>query len=355
MISNIQLNSYITNKHKRNYVIPINDTIYNDYYDYNTIIYDCFLSPKNDELFIIRPPLLNLKKFYSIKQIIFNNKVYKYVNLKISERCDTLCVKIDANNTLHDNILKIIFINDEVFECKLSKNNLSNSKNTIITMQKDNKLIWIKDWIEHYVKNFNIDRVIIYDNNSSYQKSLCNYLMENFKNSNLEIVLVFWNFKYGDNAAIHGNKFSRHGFINHALNKFKNKNILYQFDIDELAMCKDREYFDSLSDGVYYLNSFNVKNIPNNKLNNLKYTFKDYTIIHSESVDGIWKYIIKNYEKFNIGTNHYINNCRNKVFVDKNKLYFLHYNGITNFWHKTSKRELIHHIRKANIKMKIKK
>ena len=73
MISNIQLNSYITNKHKRNYVIPINDTIYNDYYDYNTIIYDCFLSPKNDELFIIRPPLLNLKKFYSIKQIIFNN------------------------------------------------------------------------------------------------------------------------------------------------------------------------------------------------------------------------------------------------------------------------------------------
>ena len=43
---------------------------------------------------------------------------------------------------------------------------------TLSTVQKNNKLKWIKDWIEYYKEVHGVDRVILYDNASEYQSTL---------------------------------------------------------------------------------------------------------------------------------------------------------------------------------------
>ncbi len=65
---------------------------------------------------------------------------------------------------------------------------------TLHTLQKDNPVEWIEDWIHYYHREHRVERVVIYDNDSENQGALLNCL-KNIRN-HVELVLIPWPYNY---------------------------------------------------------------------------------------------------------------------------------------------------------------
>ena len=86
---------------------------------------------------------------------------------------------------------------------------------TISTLQKNNYVEWISDWILWHSRLYDVKRIVLYDNESSNQKQLMKYLKT--LEPEVQIVFVCWPFPYGSKASY---MFCQHGTLNHCRLKF---------------------------------------------------------------------------------------------------------------------------------------
>ena len=99
---------------------------------------------------------------------------------------------------------------------------------TLVTLQKDNDPLWIRDWCLYYHRAHGVERIALYDNGSSDRQAVEQSLSG--LDAGLDAVLIEWNFPYGD----HRNNYCQIGALNHCLHVFGGRSSYYlNFDVDE--------------------------------------------------------------------------------------------------------------------------
>lgn len=176
-------------------------------YDDKTIFYDVFTVDR--KVFLIGPPLLNLISILDDCTIFspcnkegVKVKVHteqrdrsqlSWINIPddvrhVSRICFNLSSLLD---TTKDCILSLSLENEINF------NEILKDSRALMTLQLNNALIWIQDWVAFYNKIHRVDTVIIYDNGSSdYETQEIADVISTIKNIK-NICIVQWNFKYG--------------------------------------------------------------------------------------------------------------------------------------------------------------
>lgn len=146
--------------------IELREDSYEEKFDNKTLFYDVF--QVEDEIFLIGPPLHNLKSIMENSSIYIDNIKIDGLNITWGEQLRYTITKIKFENTSRRYRLKIV---NEYFtsETYISRNRTEEQKNkdVLVAINKNNKIDWIYDWAKFYYHSEGINTVIIYDNNST--------------------------------------------------------------------------------------------------------------------------------------------------------------------------------------------
>ena len=187
-------------------------------YDSKTLFYDVFLSANEETLICIGPPFVNIgpplsikhkgqslnftMPFLADKRIAFYQCAVIYISLKGIRRHDTFNITMAFKDF------------DIDIPCLLSFTPLDKKVNLMLAaMQKDNPIIWIKDWCQWHSRVHGVQRIIIYDNGSSVEYSI-KKLSKELAALDVEILLVHWPFPFGTHQNWK-NQFTHLGALNH--------------------------------------------------------------------------------------------------------------------------------------------
>jgi hypothetical protein len=330
-------------------------------YDNDTIFYDVFFDVKNQFLYTIGPPFLNLKKSLFPIFCRINNDNKKH-SLLVTEYFDHKIaigrISVKDLSLYDENLIEFNFNYQFQWSGRIELNKYEANPVILTTIQKDNRIRWIQEWIEFYSRHYDVDQTIIYDNSSCNRGDL-----ESISSGNL--LIVAWDFKYGPIRS-HDNQFCQLGSLNHCRLKFGSNNIIMNFDIDELLYAEKLGLKRCIK--KYNLILFNAYRVPFIKPESENYSYEDFSFRDSELQRGGMKYLYKPnkmivnnvhsalmkrhetslhrrledkyYRISEIAKKSLVNSFLLKFISEILKLkivpvkeaYFLHYTGITNNW-----------------------
>ena len=250
-------------------VLPVNSRLYRnpprrpvdfseDYlfkYDGHTLAADCYMS--GDDLRMVGPPLLNLAKYvdgssFELDGVQPANQP-RWVDLN---RISRFRLRVDENVSN----MRLEF-GPETLSVTPSPDmtRMFHGANVLITLNKDNHLENIADWVRNYVKNHEVDSVIFYDNRSETY-SLSDILSTLKRVPGLETaVVVDWPYKYGNTGGpkqIWDSDFGQYMCWEHARWRFARfaKTVIIN-DVDEFPVSASGKSLPKLveesSNGVY--------------------------------------------------------------------------------------------------------
>jgi len=216
----------------------------------NTIFYDIFYSHDNSTIICIGPPLRNLKGVLELQEISCNGKQLRYSRPKLLKRND-LCnlVVIKVPRLLRRESTVQLSFHFNLFEkaVEISQNHPLARENgkcplTLVTLQKDNPLQWIRDWIRWHNRMHGVGKLILYDNGSreyGYDE-LVDAL--HGEGEDFQSLLVNWDFPYGQPIGGWGNNggiWAQEAALNHCYLKYGHRGWLLNLDIDEYLVAED--------------------------------------------------------------------------------------------------------------------
>ena len=299
-------------------------------YDDTTIFYDVFLSDDCRSVTAIGPVLLNLKNILLPATLTINNCSSLFKIKTDYKKMLILSAKLPKK--LPDKfpvVAKVSFANG------ISKTIHLHAPtplygDTLVTLQKDNKIEWLMDWVAYYRDQFAIEHVVIYDNNSTKQKQLIVELEDKAK-------IIPWPFPYGVMYKS-TNKFAQIGAFNHFKLRYARNSRIYCFDIDELLVCKTEKAKRTIRSAKKI--RFIGFPVPHYLREQENYSFADFPRRSAQPQDRAYKYIahsdlagVMNVHYFRMASN-FLNWLLPKSFsrgpiLSVKDAYFLHYRGIT--------------------------
>ncbi|MGU9977492.1 MAG: glycosyltransferase family 92 protein, partial [Candidatus Oxydemutatoraceae bacterium WSBS_2016_MAG_OTU14] len=200
-------------------------------YDFDTICFDVFFSVDGKAIVAVCPPLRNLKKALFPLKIFFQNKQLdcKLIIPRHAAVFDTVhFIEISLPKDFQAQDKTILEFQWKSFtqQCQVSNNPFAHltSQTTpmaLITAQKNNPLVWIKDWCLFYHRVHGVNHILIYDNGSDYRDSLSQELKA--LDPALQVQVVAWDFSHREQV----------GALNHAHHLLgRASQYLLSFDID---------------------------------------------------------------------------------------------------------------------------
>lgn len=311
-------------------------------YDSYTLLYDIFLDTDNRTVRAIGPPLLNLEQALLPAYLQINGHKLP-LTLRTSHKKLVILEAVSLTPISSDTTADLHLANGQHQTITLATPLLPEGP-SLVTVQKNNKLQWIMDWISYYKNEFGIQHVYIYDNNSDNQ----DYLLKSLEG--LATVMP-WNFPHGISHRS-GNKFCQVGALNHFKYRLGKNTSIFNFDIDELLVCRNQQIKQSLCNGK--MTRFNSYTVPFTATPDPKYSFRDFRFREKEPRDKATKYVV-NGDLPGIMNVHHFNPAlrfwqkllpgyrRPPAAVPLADAYFLHYQGITTNWkiHNADRLELI--------------
>ena len=220
--------------------------------DFKTVFYDVFLDEFNRCLIGLGPPLLNLKKdAFPMSVYVGDQKL----NYRLRQIKDVVFFETDEIKTNLSNQVDVVFCfkdfsnsitvgsctHHQPFSCD-NKHRL-----TLTTLQKDNPIAWISDWITWYHRSYGVTRLILYDNSSESWEEVLDFL--NGLPFDMEVVFVNWPYPHG----FHPYKYCQKGSLNHCRIRFSiSSGYCLNFDIDEYLMYSEGKLLDLLNDTIKY-------------------------------------------------------------------------------------------------------
>ena len=202
-------------------------------FDSITVFFDVFLDPNQQKLKALGPRLLNLKKHILPLRVFVNDFPIKFRLDEIDRLAffESAPLSQDLNKPISIRFEFKTFtqtIERNASDTTLWEQEYSSAGLTISTLQKDNCLEWIIDWIRWHNRLYDVQRVILYDNGSSNRGELIAQLEK--LSHEVKIIFVDWNFPHG----IKLYKYAQPGSLNHARLKFPIPNsYCINLDIDE--------------------------------------------------------------------------------------------------------------------------
>jgi len=241
-------------------------------YTNDTIFYDVFYKHDNSTIICAGPPLLNLKGALELQEISCNGKQLCYSCPTISKKYD-LCnlIVIKVPRLLRRELTVQLSFRFNLFQkvVEISRNNPPVGENgksllTLVTLQKDNPLQWIRDWIRWHNLMHGVVRLILYDNGSKeYGYEKLADILEN--KEDFQTVLVNWDFPYNwnswDSRMIRGG-WTQQGALNHCYLKYGHCGWLLNLDIDEYLVAEDATSLRTyIKTGTQYYLPFRVRDV----------------------------------------------------------------------------------------------
>ena len=237
--------------------------------DTRTVFYDVYINWNTKILYGFGPCLFNLEsELFPMELFVNGNKI----EFKIYQQHRLFFIK---SKRLPNSLPKIVHI-ELVFksfthsmsldsqQCQQSIESSSSTPITISTLQKNNDIQWVIDWILWHRRLHNVERIVLYDNGSTNRTEL----IKNLKALEPEVKIIFvdWPFPYG----IYPNHSTQLGSLNHCRIRFPIKHgYCINLDIDEyLVRSGEKNLLDYLNaslnypfPGVYYIKECKVPNI----------------------------------------------------------------------------------------------
>ncbi len=134
---------------------------------------------------------------------------------------------------------------DPIFDMKFRSNH--SCRLTLTTVQKDNPIEWVHDWLLWHQRAFGVQRLILYDNGSKNLDELIAHLSR--KSLELEIVLVDWPFPHG----VEPYKYCQLGSLNHCRLKFPvPQGYCINLDVDEYLVASENNLLHFLDSRLQY-------------------------------------------------------------------------------------------------------
>ena len=339
-------------------------------YDSKTLFYDVFLAANEETLICIGPPFVNIGPPLSVKHggqrlnftipllayksALYNRCVVVYISLKGVRRHDNLNITMEFKDF------------DIDIPCPLSPPLLNKKVNLMLaTMQKDNPIIWIKDWCQWHSRVHGVQRVILYDNGSSVEYSI-KKLSKELAALDVEILLVHWPFPFGTHQSWK-NHFAHPGALNHCRLFFGHStHWCINMDIDEYLYLESsfslQEYLRQryLAPVIYLdsylslpekkrmnrlLRSFDCTlRYPQMRNNNLKYIYQPERILYNHHHGAINK--VDNFSKWKyrfIRLWRRIKNLSSSIMnkggrIKEAKIFYYHFYTLSTGWARPDRR-----------------
>lgn len=176
----------------------LQDPTYSEKYDYFTLFYDAFRI--GDEVVFISPPLLNLEAEILDGRVQVGDDPDNTVAFRTRalERAQMSTITLPKGSPedveLHFFLASGVHLKLRPHTAEL---NLFKGKRTLLTLQKNESIEWILDWVRYYQIIHGINAVLLYDN-ASTDYSSAELLAALRTISGLDVVCVVnWRFIYG--------------------------------------------------------------------------------------------------------------------------------------------------------------
>lgn len=308
--------------------LELRQSNYLELYDFDTLFYDVCYS--KGRLLFLSPPLADDVWAKVIDNILVNDE---YLHSKEFQ--------LYKSNKVHKLILfekeipKVKLFNNEIKNLYLDKIDFSKYKKVLFTKQKNNDILWIKDWIKWHVKHHKIDAVIIYDNSSDA------YTLEELSNGIQKLdcasVVVNMPFIFGPGAyetSSWDSDYFQYFALEHARYVYcADDAMLLHVDIDELVISSSGlPVFNELVEGksiVFFQGKWvEVENKPTNE----KVAHKSHNLLEIDSrYANKWVANLKNIPDSVFLRVHDKSGELNSVSNSINSM-FLHFRSITTNW-----------------------
>ena len=235
--------------------------------DIATLFYDIFLDPSTNCLIGLGPAFLNLKKDLFPMSVICRGSKLKY---ELAEIKGVTFFRSETLNEISTSQFEVDFhfetfnqtvVIDPIFDMNFRSN--PGYRLALTTVQKDNPVEWVHDWLLWHHRAFGVQRLILYDNGSENLDELIAQLSS--KSLELEIVLVDWPFPHG----VEPYKYCQLGSLNHCRLRFPvPKGYCINLDVDEYLVASENNLLNFLDSRLQYpapgaivLNEFLIPNI----------------------------------------------------------------------------------------------
>ncbi len=204
-------------------------------YDGYTLFYDVFFNIDNNRLYLLGPPLLNLRQELLPLRVRLNGmdiaiSVKEFFKKRYVEGRGE--VNPESVNSMNQVELDFNGVFDVVLD--VERNQQERHSRILTTLQKNNRPRWIKEWTRYYRKYFDIDAVVLYDNGSEDIQTLRDELDG--------VIVEDWDYPFGI-VKSHANKFCQYVSLNHCRLKYGGGAEIFNFDIDEI-LCVDSDWLD---------------------------------------------------------------------------------------------------------------
>lgn len=237
----LQLDSYVLKEdhrrdhqllHTENYAQRIGE------FDFNTLIYDIVITDSKTLLYC--PKLFNFEKIITESNIYINNRPVRF-KIKKKNRYDIIEIKETGEKLT---ITNSVF--NKSWELKKFNYDRFLGKNCLSTLNKNNNLEWISDFVKFHIKHHGLDVIILYDNGSTdYTLNALEKCLRNTGISDFLIVNVPLPFgpilKNKDRSFL----FLQEALLNLSRDKFfQLANAVLNIDIDELVWKQEKTIFE---------------------------------------------------------------------------------------------------------------
>ena len=204
--------------------------------DEHTLLYDAVYDRRSKKLNLLAPSLKGLLPRNPVIDVKIDNK-QRWAAFKKRFRISLARLKARSVPSLIDLDFGLGDTSPSSFKPTVS---LPPVPLTLSTLQKDNPIIWIEDWISYHSK-LGVDRFLIYDNGSQNVEDLVARLNQLAQ----DIYLIDWPFEYGDTRHPR-TLLAQRGALMHATLLSRAGQWLGNFDIDEYLMVKSGRLHDVL-------------------------------------------------------------------------------------------------------------
>ena len=237
----VALQSYALNENfKRDHALLYteNFTQRTGEFDFNTLFYDIVMTESATLLYC--PKLFNVETLITASTFIIDDKIQP-INIKKCSRYDIIKIKSKGKKLTIQNAL----FNESWDLIKFDSMRFS-GKNCLSTLNKNNKLEWIADFVKFHIKHHELDAVVLYDNGSTdYTLEALEKCLQETGISDFLIVSVPQPFGPILKDRNHSFCFLQTALLNLSRDKFfPMANAVLNIDIDELIWKKDKTIFE---------------------------------------------------------------------------------------------------------------
>ncbi len=139
------------------------DADYDARYDWKTLFYDCFVDTDTQCVTLIGPPLLNFAPLLEEADFTVDGKAVEITKVEDLSRCTLVRLSAVSGTllTVSHRLFGANFSIGKSFVEELA------GMNAVYTISRNNRLEWITDWLQFYVREHGLEAVVLSDNGST--------------------------------------------------------------------------------------------------------------------------------------------------------------------------------------------